>query len=729
MPFRFDSNISELGIHPNAESRSWRVFSWLLVIVLLAVAFPEMAPQALQGILWTGAGLLMVLLPPEVRVPKAWIFLALGFVGCATIGFLPREWFHVNPWRSDLDALGLDTGGQVFVEVPLAAEALAGFAVTAVVVLFMLGHRIGTRLLHWLAIGFILGVAAWTMAALMAHKPGGLFGFFPNRNHTASLLVIASFAGLGAFAQAVQLKSPLKIVLSVVPTCLTFWILFAVSESRAGIVLAGFGILAWLALTGPKSFRGNTGKALILLAIAAGGAFLIVDSTVKQRLTKTVEKLAPVVVVDAGASGTPKEDSPFTGAPAAQVEPEMDGRVTIFLDTLSMVASEPWSGVGPGQFVRVFPQYWIKTSASSDSQVLHPESDWLMMLSETGWPATLCLAVGVMAVFFTAFRQVRQGRSTFLRSGCVVAALLLCVHGIFDVPGHRVGLAWAAALLLAAALRFPGAEDSTLATMPSRFSRGVWRALGCVIFSGGLVLLVAQVKDVPLLPSVRFSRHMRQAKILYDQDQAAYDKAVAEDHEYQPSPEQDPLEEALRELNAAILIAPLDPYAHFVRGALALHFDDKQEIARHDFAIQRRLVPGRVNLAMEQAQAWKKQSPKETGPLWTEALRRARIVQARFPASPNGVTNTFSQAIRDAGKDETLSAVVLQVAGDDPKLIALWAHSAPASLLDLEMPRLLPMEIGKDTREALFAIWKKNSNTERAATFAKNHPELDLAPE
>ncbi len=698
----------------------------MIVLVLVALTLPELAPQALLGILWVGAGLLMVTLPPELRLPKTWIGLALGFVGCAAIGFLPREWFDESPWRGDLESLGLGTGRQVFVETPLAAEALAGFAVTAAVSLFLLGHRVGARLLHRLVIGFILGVAGWTLAALVTHQPGEVFGFFPNRNHTASLLAIASIAGIGAFAQAVRMKAPWKIALCLAPTCLMLWVLFAVSESRAGIVLAGIGVLIWLALTGLRSFRGNAGKALILLAVAAGGAFLIVDSTAKKRLTATVAKLAPV---EASAAGAPPEDSPFTGAPVAQAEPELDGRVTIFRDSLTMIGAEPWPGVGPGRFVRVFPQHWTKTRAPNNSQVLHPESDWLMMLAETGWPATLCLAAGVVAVFVTAIRQLRAGRSAFLRTGCVVAALLICVHAIFDVPGHRVGLAWAAAMLLALALQPPDAADDDLVAQSSRMSRGLWRSLGVVIFSAGLVLLAAQMKDVALLPSVQVSHHMQTAKTLYDVDQAAYDKAVADGHDYQPTPEHDPLEAALREVTAAARIAPLDPYAHFVRGALALHFDDKSEIARQEFAIQRRLVPGRVSLAMEQAQAWQSQNPDETGRLWTEALRRAQIEQTRFPNSPDGVTNTFRRAIHDAGGDEALSSVALEIARDDPEWIILWARAAPASLLDREMPRLLLAAVTSDIRTALFSIWQKRGGKGSASDFAEKHPQLALIPQ
>ena len=56
------------------------VFGGLLLLVLLAVAFPQMAPQGLQGILWAGSGLLMILWPPVVRLPRLWPWLAAGFV-------------------------------------------------------------------------------------------------------------------------------------------------------------------------------------------------------------------------------------------------------------------------------------------------------------------------------------------------------------------------------------------------------------------------------------------------------------------------------------------------------------------------------------------------------------------------------------------------------------------------------------------------------------------------
>jgi hypothetical protein len=104
-------------------------------------------------------------------------------------------------------------------------------------------------------------------------------------------------------------------------------------------------------------------------------------------------------------------------------------------------------------------------------------------------------------------------------------------------------------------------------------------------------------------------------------------------------------------------------------------------------------------------------------------------VQARFSDSPYTVTNTFRRAILDAGGDEVLSSVALETAGGDPEWIELWARTAPANLLDHEMPRLLPAAVGTDSRTALFAIWEKRGNKDSVADFARNHPELGLAPE
>ncbi len=685
-----------------------------------------MPPQLLLGILWAVAGGLMVARPPEVRVPRLWWWLALGFVGFAAMGFLPRAWVHLPAWRLELEALGLDTGPCAFVQPQLAAEMLVGFAITAVVAVFLLGHRVGTRLHQRLLLAFGLGAGVWTVVALINHEPQTLFGFFPNRNHSATLLVMGAFAGLGCMAQAIRFKQPGKIALAVAPVAVCLFAVFAVSQSRGGMVLVTAGFGAWTLLTGTRHLRGHAGRALALLVAAFVGLFLIMDSPVKSRLTATAERLENVLPAPT-VEGTP--ELALAEAAPAVVELPMDGRVPIFKDTCAMIQHEPWTGVGPGQFARVFPQHREQFADLNDSDCLHPESDWLQMLAETGWPATLCLLAGVGVVATAAIKRAWASGARPLRMASVVAALLLGLHGIFDVPGHRVGLAWAAIVLLALAFRPPRTRERRADPFASPRTRLGWRVFGLVPLLAGLTLLQAQWRDVPVLPSTTVRHLAEQAKGLYDADKAAYDRAIAEGRDYEPPPAADPLVAALVCLDQALRIAPLDSHLHYLRGALALHYDDKTVVVNQAFGIQRRLVPTRINLVTEQARAWLIQNPRQSLTLWQEAMRRAAADEARLPGSRFGILNTYHQALIAAGQDETLAALTLTLAGTDPALLARWALAAPPSLLDRELPRLIFTQATLDQRLSLFSTWSRRGTKKIATNFAKANPELALPSE
>ena len=194
------------------------------------------------------------------------------------------------------------------------------------------------------------------------------------------------------------------------------------------------------------------------------------------------------------------------------------------------------------------------------------------------------------------------------------------------------------------------------------------------------------------------------------------------------SPDKDPLETALERTARAIRITPLDPHPHFIRGALALHFDDKSSIAIQAFAIQRRLAPTWVNLPLDQARLWMGQDPSQTLALWTEAMRRAAANEAHFPKSPVGTRHTYQSVLQTAGKDETLAATALDLAGKNSSLLALWVRSAPGGLLNREMPRLLASTAEPSDRIPLFLDWQVRGSKEVADSFAKSHPELGLAP-
>ena len=702
-----------------AERKSQWVFAGMLLLVLLALAFPEMPPQALWGFLMAGVGGLMLLLPPEGRVPRCWTILAAGFVLFSCAGFLPSSGAGLSPWRIDLKKLGLDTGGQYFAKSGLVWENLATFTLNAVVVVYLFSHRVGTRFHHLIALGFALAVGTMAAVALGTRQPGEVFGFFPNRNHTATLLNLGTFAGLGSLAQAIRRKEPWKIALSIPPIALCIFSLIAVSESRAGVVLLTLGFLIWISLSGVRQLRGNAGKALVLLVIAVAGGFLILDSAVKSRLAQSVGQ--PQHPTTRPGVFEPTKLA-FERPSTKPVEIPTDGRLAIFQDTWSMIRHEPWTGVGPGQFVAVFPQHRQKTRAGDDSTCLHPESDWLMMLAETGWLATFCLTLATVLAFIAAAKSNGRGRT--LRMATVTAALLLVIHGLFDVPGHRIGLAWSAALLLAVSLRPTGGTEDRPPPLTSPLGGWVWRILGLTITVAGVALLHAQSTSHPILPSQIVLNLKEKANALYRADQAAYEKATAEGREYDLPPAEDPLEKALTTVDEAISITPLDPSLHYFKGALALYYDNKMDIVNQAFAIHLKLEPVRIQNPMMQAQAWLGQNSGQVPILWAEALRRATEAESRYSQSYPKPLNVFQTILQTAGQNEGLSKSALELAGSHEDFLDLWVRSAPQPLLDREMPRLILATDSPARKNNLFSSWKSRGSKTSTSAFILANPEF-----
>src|SRR4029077_9733957 len=82
-----------------------------------------------------------------------------------------------------------------------------------------------------------------------------------------------------------------------------------------------------------------------------------------------------------------------------------------------------------------------------DQRALHPESDWLWLWTELGWPAVVLTIVGIALLVNRVF-PLRVGTNQGYRLAALIAALLLAIHGIIDVSGHQVGTAFAAVFLL-----------------------------------------------------------------------------------------------------------------------------------------------------------------------------------------------------------------------------------------------------------------------------------------
>lgn len=580
-----------------------------------------------HGLLLVGTGLLIGFCPPTVSLPRLWWLLAVIFLCTGAAAFLPADWFTLPKWRENLESLGLPTGSRVVIQVRHAAESLGFLAIMLCGGLWFAGHRPSPAQLRTWAMAFTLGVAAYALISkIMQHPPvkeGEIthFGFFPNRNHTATYLAMGAVCGLGNLLQAQRDKRYFVMCLTMLSTGICLWAVVGWSVSRGGILLTAIGALAWLSMLGTRYLGKNGIRAVALMALAVIGGFLIIDTNVKQRLSTTVEKTGEAFT---NTDSALIEEQP---KPINDSTRDLDFRVPTMLDTLGMIRDFPWTGVGAGQFPYVFPQYRKLTALANDSASVHPESDWLWVASETGIPSALALALLAVLAIWKSLREIHHGRDRALRAGCLAAAILVPIHGLFDVPGHRITLAWSAIFLYTLSRHSSTGSRAALKTPSSRSSLIMALAFLCV----GAWLMRAQWWGGTQPASIASKIARKQAIALYRQDQVLKNAAVASGRDYQPAPSEDPLEKALKLLEPASRTTPLDYGILRLQSDLASHFDDKYDLIEKNFALELALNPTWVAAPMRQAEALSVLKPDKSKELINEALRRADQVDQLKP--------------------------------------------------------------------------------------------------
>ncbi len=589
-------------------------FAGMALLLWLGVIWAAGPWAGRHAVLLGGTALLMLMFPPAVRLPRGWWIAAAGFLFAGCLAFLPAAMVSSPAWRAPLGAAGLETGGLVAIQPQFAIESLALFAITLLGGLWLAGHRPSPAGLRVLALVFVSGVAAYALLArIMADDPSRHYGFFPNRNHTGTYLAMGSVCGLGCIIQAIRDRHIPTIAIALVATTICLWAVAAWSISRAGVVLTAIGCLLWLMMLGRSYLDRHGWWAVTLILLTAGGLFLIADSGVKQRLTDTIDRAAAIRAA-ADGSAPDIDDRPASTTTTR----DLDFRIPIALDALAMIRDHPWTGVGAGHFADVFPQYRRLTAVANDSDALHPESDWLWMAAETGLPATLALAALVALAGIHGWLGLRRGRDRSLRAACLVAAFIVPIHGIFDVPGHRIPLAWSAAWLFALSLR------ATPLSHPSpRQRRWPSRAVAMIVLTAATWLAVEHRFATPKTALTAVENTTRHIMELHRQDIALQEAAAAEGRTYDPDPEDDLLEVALAMLGPARQLRPMNRELLRLESSLALQFIDKYDIAIQAHYLERALDPSWIGAPLRHAAEWAHADPEHSARMWDEALQRA----------------------------------------------------------------------------------------------------------
>ena len=446
------------------------IFPFANLCLLIGAAFSVMVAGTEDVwaivVFLSAAGVSLILVRPLVRPNSVPLLLIPLFCCLCLLAFLPLNIFSMPEWRSTLIKLGT---------VPLADSVnpqpwMGWFwwwllAATCLAYAALLTAPLETKPLALVLQAAALFVAVYASLAIFASQTGwkypfhggAVFGFLPNRNHTATLLVVGSVLSFGLMQWRLSRGNKTAAAVAALCGAPSVAALLFFSTSRAGVVFLVIGLTVW-AIGASRSpvMRKRILSAVVVLAVFLGVLFVVGGSTVRDRLAVLCKDALTVQM--------------------SEGDRDVDFRQPIFRDTTRMILDQPLSGSGLGQFSDVFRQY--RSDSARAASVIHPESDWLMVAAETGIPSALVLAA-LLAWYVAAVWRSRSASGGMLRWTAASAVAAASLHGVIDVPWHRVSLGWF--LLVLAASSVPSSGHKARAPGLSRF----------LFAFGGLALLVS----------------------------------------------------------------------------------------------------------------------------------------------------------------------------------------------------------------------------------------------
>ena len=587
--------VPEPGRLPGAGTPSLFPLAAFVLLLLGAAASVFLAggaPQGNLGVFLLCAGTALLLCPPRAAVKSSVWLAAAAFGLCSAGSLLPARFFHELLWRQNLRGVpDLPLPSTVSADPWQTAFWLGLLTVTLLVGLFTLTQPVRSRGLLALALAAVGVCGVYAALSLFARLSGwhypftgdATFGFFPNRNHTATLLVTGSVLSVGILGVAFREHRWLAADAAVAALTLCAVGLLFFSASRAGVVFLGVGVLGWVAGLGSRHRNRPLLLVVGIVLLAVGAGFVFIKSDARDRLLGAVSAVGP------------SEPGSLTA----------DDRLRIYRDTFSVIRDAPLTGTGLGTFALVFTPY--RRASANPNLALHPESDWLMVAAEAGLPALACL-VALVFLVLRGWRPARQHPYWPLRWGFLAAAGAGVLHGFVDVPSHRAALGWWLLVFAGLALQ-PGraADDAPRPSGPAAWlPRGVFILGGLLAWALGVPLVRAEWFGAPPLPPF------------------VEDQAQAEVTRLSRQPDK---ERALDRARVAVVRSPLAPTLYYDVGALGAYYYGTESEVDRAFRLQRLLDPYPPEVPQAQADAWLAFDPARAVPLDVDALTRLEQVR------------------------------------------------------------------------------------------------------
>jgi len=641
------------------------------------------------------AGASLLFLRPLSRPSFFPLVLIPLFCWLCLLTFLPLSYFPVPQWRSALIELGT---------VPLAdsvcPQPWTGWfwwwllAATCLAFAALLTAPLETKSLAFVLQSAAIFVAVYASLAIFASQTGweypfhggAVFGFLPNRNHTATLLVVGSVLSFGLMQWRLARGDSGGAALAALCGAPSLAALLFFSTSRAGVVFLVVGLALWATGASRSSImRKRIVSTVLVLALFAGALFILGGSTVRDRLA--------MLWKDATSVQTGEGDR------------DVDFRQPVFRDTARMIADQPLSGSGLGQFSDVFRQY--RKDSARGATILHPESDWLMVAAETGVPSAVVLAALLVWYVAVCWRS-RAASGGVLRWTAASAIAAAALHGMIDVPWHRASLGWF--LLAVAASSVPSSGLKARVPGLSRF----------LFALGGIAIMAAAGWIAYEKRGGREPAPLSWAPISAELEKLGRERRFAQ------------AEGVARQ---AIDQFPLRPEAHYwLAGTLGMFQGTDSEIHAAVRAGQA-VEPVLPVVPAEQAVILQDINPEWAMEAWVEAIKRASILDEKerrgIHSFAAGYISRAIAAFKDSPQWQLGLAAELQ---DQSVLLANWINAADreaagAKLRDLPNEEEFLDALSPELRRQVLSKWISVPDSARAVEFMEQREAVSSAGE
>lgn len=401
----------------------------MIGIALLGACLGGTAYRWSQGVMLILVGLLVLLHPPRRSPGRGVLAVLAALLALILIGFAPAHWAPSAQWRGEVVSLGVVLPNTITPQPWLSFEGLMLFGGTALWACWLQAQEWSPAARASLIRNFGIGVVLFAAVVLAFYfwkwnppfwtAPEGI-GPFPNRNHTSNFLALGGIVALACAHD--RWRHGRATWIFWLAGWVTILAALIINWSRAGIVLLLGGAALWLALL--CWFTGTRSRQRIAVGISV---FVILLSLFLLFGGSTLDRFKGEFGPEQGLLG-------FRGL--------------IFKDTLRMIGDSPWLGVGLTNFWRTFPFY--REASFVETTIGHPESDWLWLAAELGWPGVVLIFAGFLLMLRRAL-PFGSNTERHLRAAAFVGAIAFALHGLVDVPGHRLGSVLPAIFLISVA--------------------------------------------------------------------------------------------------------------------------------------------------------------------------------------------------------------------------------------------------------------------------------------